>query len=57
MEKSRLSDVKAAFIIGLNEGVLPAKFSDDGILTDHDREDILATRVKDCSIKQNKTVR
>ena len=26
MEKSRLSDVKVAFIIGLNEGVLPAKF-------------------------------
>ena len=46
MEKSRLSDVKVAFIIGLNEGVLPAKFSEDGILTDHDREDILATGLK-----------
>ena len=43
MEKSRLSDVKVAFIIGLNEGVLPKKFSEDGILTDEDREKIIAT--------------
>ncbi|MBA4538727.1 helicase-exonuclease AddAB subunit AddB [Bacillus aquiflavi] len=38
LEKSRLSDVKAAFIIGLNEGVLPAKMIDEGIVADDDRE-------------------
>ena len=40
LEKSRLSDIKAAFIIGLNEGVLPAKFTDNGILADEEREHI-----------------
>jgi ATP-dependent helicase/nuclease subunit B len=43
LEKSRLSDVKIAFVIGLNDGVLPAKFSEDGLLADEDRER-LATR-------------
>lgn len=38
LELSRLSDIKAAFIIGLNDGVLPRKFSDEGILSDQDRE-------------------
>ncbi|WML43320.1 helicase-exonuclease AddAB subunit AddB [Neobacillus sp. PS3-40] len=42
LEKSRFSEIKAAFVIGLNEGVLPAKISDDGILADEDRE-ILGT--------------
>lgn len=41
LEKSRLSNVKVAFIIGLNEGVLPKKFTDDGILADEDREKII----------------
>ena len=38
LEKSSLSDVKVAFVIGVNEGVLPAKISEDGILSDDDRE-------------------
>lgn len=38
LEKSRLADVKVTFVIGLNEGVLPAKISDDGILADGDRD-------------------
>ena len=46
LEKSRLSDVKAAFIIGLNEGVLPKKFTDDGILADEDREKIIQNGLK-----------
>lgn len=41
LEKSRLSDVNIAFVIGLNEGILPAKFSEDGILADEDRERLL----------------
>ena len=46
LEKSRLSDVKVAFIIGLNEGVLPKKFTDDGILADEDREKIIQNGLK-----------
>ncbi|EFV78917.1 helicase-exonuclease AddAB subunit AddB [Cytobacillus pseudoceanisediminis] len=38
LERSRLTDIKAAFVIGLNEGVIPAKFSEDGVLADDDRE-------------------
>lgn len=38
LEKSRFSEVKAAFVIGLNEGVLPAKIADEGLLADEDRE-------------------
>jgi ATP-dependent helicase/nuclease subunit B len=38
LEKSRLADIKAAFVIGVNEGVLPAKLTEDGILGDDDRE-------------------
>ncbi|GIN84051.1 ATP-dependent helicase/deoxyribonuclease subunit B [Heyndrickxia sporothermodurans] len=41
LELSRLSDVKAAFVIGLNDGVLPAKISEDGVLADSDREILL----------------
>ena len=37
LEKSRLSDIKAAFVIGMNDGVLPAKVMDDGVLADDDR--------------------
>ncbi|MFE8700303.1 helicase-exonuclease AddAB subunit AddB [Cytobacillus sp. FJAT-54145] len=46
LEKSRLSDVKVAFIIGLNEGVLPAKFSEDGLLADEDREKLINSGLK-----------
>lgn len=42
LEKSRLSDIKIAFIIGLNDGVLPAKFSEDGLLADEDRERLVS---------------
>ncbi|MGG1689880.1 helicase-exonuclease AddAB subunit AddB [Heyndrickxia ginsengihumi] len=38
LEQSRLASVKIAFIIGLNDGVIPAKVSEDGILNDEDRE-------------------
>lgn len=41
LEQSRLMEIKAAFVIGLNEGVLPAKFSDEGILGDEDRESLI----------------
>ncbi len=37
MDLSRLNDISAAFVIGLNEGVLPMKPAEDGILSDSDR--------------------
>lgn len=43
MELSRLSDVKVAFVIGLNDGVLPKKYTDDGIFSDDDREILKAS--------------
>lgn len=46
LERSRLTDIKAAFVIGLNEGVLPAKFTEDGVLADEDREMLQANGMK-----------
>ncbi|WP_071459105.1 helicase-exonuclease AddAB subunit AddB [Bacillus massilinigeriensis] len=38
LEKSRVSEIKAAFVIGVNEGVLPAKQTEEGILGDDERQ-------------------
>lgn len=46
LEKTRLADIKAAFIIGVNEGVLPAKLPDEGIFGDDDREVLLQEGLK-----------
>ena len=46
LEKSRLTEIKVVFIMGVNEGVLPAKISDDGILADEDRELLLTAGIK-----------
>ncbi|GGJ71961.1 ATP-dependent helicase/nuclease subunit B [Anoxybacillus voinovskiensis] len=37
-DRSRLTDVKCVFIIGVNEGVIPAKKNDGGMLSEQDRE-------------------
>ena len=42
LDLSRLDDVKSAFVIGLNDGVLPGKTVDEGIISDQDRESLLA---------------
>ncbi|MBW8350383.1 helicase-exonuclease AddAB subunit AddB [Bacillus sp. IITD106] len=42
LELSRLSNVKASFVIGLNDGVLPAKQMDEGTLSDEDRNELNA---------------
>ena len=42
LDLSRLDDVKAAFIIGLNDGVLPGKTVTEGVFSDQDREELLA---------------
>ncbi|WP_075981493.1 helicase-exonuclease AddAB subunit AddB [Bacillus massilinigeriensis] len=46
LEKSRVSDIKVAFVIGLTEGVLPAKFQEDGLLADDDREQLLRSGLR-----------
>ncbi|MBM7647582.1 ATP-dependent helicase/nuclease subunit B [Bacillus ectoiniformans] len=46
LELSRLADVDAAFIIGMNEGVLPAKMTEEGILGDEDRETLSYNGIK-----------
>lgn len=45
LEKSRLNDIKVVFVAGINEGVLPAKVSDEGILADEDREMLTASGI------------
>jgi ATP-dependent helicase/nuclease subunit B len=46
IENSRLEKMKVVFIIGLNEGVMPAKINDEGIFADEDREALLARGLK-----------
>lgn len=46
LEKSRLIDVKIAFVIGLNEGVLPAKISEEGLLATNERETLLSLGIR-----------
>ena len=41
LRRTRLPDVKALFILGANEGLLPAKPSTDGIFTDSDRQSLM----------------
>lgn len=37
MDRTRVSGVKYAFLLGFNEGVVPAQFKEDGILSDGER--------------------
>lgn len=38
LTRSRLGDVKALFLLGVNDGVLPKKAAEGGLLTDQERE-------------------
>ncbi|MBU9719930.1 MULTISPECIES: helicase-exonuclease AddAB subunit AddB [Bacillaceae] len=38
MERSRLSDIQCAFIMGVNEGVIPAKPDDGSIISEEERD-------------------
>ncbi|SFP44587.1 helicase-exonuclease AddAB subunit AddB [Salibacterium halotolerans] len=38
MERSRVGDVRVCFILGVNEGILPATFEEEGLLTDEERQ-------------------
>ncbi|WP_223592898.1 helicase-exonuclease AddAB subunit AddB [Neobacillus bataviensis] len=46
LEKSRLTEIKVVFVVGVNEGVLPGKISGDGILADEDREMLVDAGIK-----------
>ncbi|WP_150266397.1 helicase-exonuclease AddAB subunit AddB [Paenibacillus tepidiphilus] len=37
MDRTRVSGIKYAFLLGFNEGVVPAQFKEDGILTEGER--------------------
>lgn len=40
MERSRLTNIKASYIIGASDGVLPMHMQEDGILSEDDREQL-----------------
>ncbi|MDS1029491.1 helicase-exonuclease AddAB subunit AddB [Bacillota bacterium LX-D] len=42
MDRSRNPHLRAAFVLGLNDGVLPAKVKNDGLLKDGEREHLAA---------------
>ncbi len=46
MRRSRLENVKAIFVLGMNEGVFPAQKSGAGVLSDIDREELNKRDVK-----------
>ncbi|MEH7333699.1 helicase-exonuclease AddAB subunit AddB [Neobacillus drentensis] len=46
LEKSRLTEIKVVFVVGVNEGILPGKISGDGILADEDREMLVDAGIK-----------
>lgn len=41
MERTRLSNVKACYIIGASDGVLPMRLQEDGLLSEADREQLV----------------
>ncbi len=40
VERSRHPDLKAVLILGINEGVFPAKITESSIFNDQDRQDL-----------------
>ncbi|WP_226658615.1 helicase-exonuclease AddAB subunit AddB [Pseudalkalibacillus hwajinpoensis] len=38
IDRTRFTDVKCGFLLGVNEGVLPARIQEDGLLNEQDRE-------------------
>ncbi|PLT27708.1 helicase-exonuclease AddAB subunit AddB [Peribacillus deserti] len=46
VDLSRLSDIKTVFAIGLNEGILPSKITEEGVFSDNDREKLLSDGIE-----------
>ncbi|HEX2927076.1 MAG TPA: helicase-exonuclease AddAB subunit AddB [Ruminiclostridium sp.] len=42
LERARIDHVKAVYVLGVNEGILPARSHNEGLLNDEDRNAILA---------------
>ncbi|MBB6449124.1 ATP-dependent helicase/nuclease subunit B [Geomicrobium halophilum] len=40
MERSRLPDIRATFILGCNEGIIPARPEEDGLIRDRERDQL-----------------
>jgi len=40
MERSRSQNIKALFVVGVNDGVLPSVHDDEGILLDHEKKSL-----------------
>lgn len=38
IDRTRFTDVKCGFLLGVNEGVIPARIQEDGLLNEQDRE-------------------
>jgi ATP-dependent helicase/nuclease subunit B len=38
LDRSRLIDIKCAFVIGVNDGVIPAKAKEDGLIAEEERQ-------------------
>ncbi|ERI07342.1 helicase-exonuclease AddAB subunit AddB [Aneurinibacillus aneurinilyticus] len=43
LDRTRFANVKCAFILGINDGVIPARPKDDGMLSEGERETLLAS--------------
>lgn len=46
IERSRSSDIRVLFLLGVNEGVLPSNISDNGVLKDDERETLLKSNIR-----------
>ena len=46
LERSRFSNIKCTFIVGANEGVIPAKPNEEGVLSEGDRERLTEVGLK-----------
>lgn len=46
IERSRQPELKAAFLLGVNEGVFPARIKEDEIFDDREREQLAANRLE-----------
>ncbi|MBM7702643.1 helicase-exonuclease AddAB subunit AddB [Metabacillus iocasae] len=44
-ERSRFSNIKTTFVLGVNDGIIPAKIQGDGILSEQEREHLLEAGV------------
>ena len=46
LDHSRLTDIRCTFLIGVNEGVIPAKAKEDGMLTGEERDVLISLGIE-----------